>query len=239
MNKFNQVDLERLQNQLTIVQKSAIMGGLFLVANSNHNPDIKVINIVEKIGDALKINMADPVVANFAKGGQSNLINILKTLTNNQIELFIISIHTVAMADGIIEAKQLNAIEWICSIVGITEIRYLNIIEKNNKITAAKIEEEILNEKIESLKELSFQDRKNEDYRNSKHGQAEIKRAQTKENIIESIFGIIFILGIALLFAPIPFKGMGLIMMILSFAGIFNFAIRVVEYIKRRWFGRR
>jgi uncharacterized tellurite resistance protein B-like protein len=117
-------------SEFTQEQKAAIIASLYVIAQSDGHLHQKEMLQINQVASILNVNINDPAFARLAPCGKDVMIRVLNTLTQYQKEWFAVTLNGLVAADGKIDKIELNIAVGICGEIGISEDKYVEIVQK-------------------------------------------------------------------------------------------------------------
>lgn len=118
------------QDSFTKEQKAAILVSLVFLAkiDGQFHPSEK--NNIEQASRVLGIGLNEPLFTKIAAGGKNAITRILNTLDKSQKEWYIITLHSLVVADGKVEENEIGFALEYAEDIGISEDEYIQIVQK-------------------------------------------------------------------------------------------------------------
>ena len=126
--------LNDFQDGFTKEQKAAIIGSLIIISKADGQIHPNKIHYIEYTAKLLGIEFGDPIFPMSVSKGKDYMISILNTLDSSKKEWYVATVHGMVLADGEVESIEVSFALGICEDIGISEEKYVEIIEKGQAI---------------------------------------------------------------------------------------------------------
>jgi uncharacterized tellurite resistance protein B-like protein len=127
--------LTEFQKSFTLEQKIAIIHNLLVVAQCDgemHPKEVESMKLSARaLGIEFDVNNLSPLMLTMFR---QNNIPLLKTLSKNQKEWYIIAMHTLMHSDGKVLEKEVQYCLIIAEDIGISADEYKRILDKTDQI---------------------------------------------------------------------------------------------------------